>query len=186
MIALDARKAVKGYLDIEDGITTFDDAIDGFVLSGVKRLYPVAQLEVEAQTVSITSQSGRASVNLSTLSTPLMGVRNAETGDSLEPVDTYAHASTLYLQDVPSSTKTAILYGLARFSLGTVYEELELAVVYFATAEFYKYLLGNKRKYNAYVSTGRNTVENVQELIDYFEGLANQHLADRVTLYGAS
>lgn len=181
-----ARDKVKTYLDLKN-VSDFDSDIDTFVLSGVDRLYPLAQKEVEAQVVTVTDfVNGRASINLSTLTTPLDGVRNVETGDGYEPVDTYHHGKTLYLLDVPSYANDVILYGLARFKLTDVAPEFQLAVVYFAAAEFYKMLSGNKRKYNLFMASARSAVENMQDLVDYYEGLANQHLADRITIYGAS
>lgn len=185
MDVTETRDKVKGYLDIADADTTFDDSIDDFVDSGVKRLFPIAQLEVDAQSTSISVEHGRATIDLSGLTTPLEGVRLVEVGDYSEPVETFAHGTQLTLSDVPELATEAVLYGLARYTIATVPAELELAVVYFATSEFYKFLIGNKRKYNVYMTNGRGAVENMQEMVDYFEGLANQHLADRITLYGA-
>lgn len=191
MLTVDARAQVKKYLDIDAAVTTFDSDIDTFVLTGVKRLYPLAQREVEVQTATLTNNNyNRATVNLSTLTTPLVGVRAVEVGSSTslgmgEPVDYSVHANTLKLLDVPSYANTAFIEGLARFTLTDLYPEIELAVIYFATSEFFKFLIGNKRKYNVYMQNGRAAVENMQDMVDYFEGLANQHLADRVTLYGA-
>ena len=185
MLAADALSQVKGYLDIEATDTTFDASINGFVGSGVKRLYPLAQNEIDEQSASIVVVHGRATIDMSALSTPLAGVRFVEVGDYRHPVETLAHSSNLILTDVPSSETTAYLFGLARYTLATIPDELELAIVYFAASEFFKFLIGNKRKYNVYMTNGRAAVENMQELVDYYEGLANQHLADRITLYGA-
>lgn len=187
MLVADARTQVKKYLDIDASITAFDSDIDSFVSTGVKRLYPLAQREVDPQTANISSSYGRASVNLAGLTVPLAGVRSVEVngGSFPEPVDFSVHANMLKLLDVPTYANTAIIEGLARFTLADLYPEYELAVIYFATSEFYKFLMGNKRKYNIYMQNGRAAVENMQDMVDYFEGLANQHLGDRTMLYGA-
>lgn len=190
MLAADARAAVKKRLDIASSVTTFDSDIDTFVTESVKRLYPFAQREVDPQEVTgISVTGGRARVDLSTISTPVDSVRFVEQseGDSYwSPAEHAQHGTLLDVQDLSSSVTKLQIYGLGKFTLANLYDYLEQAVIYYACAEFYKFLIGNKRKYNVYMSNGRAAVENMQDVADYYEQQANQYLSDRATLYGQS
>lgn len=190
MTTVEARAATKALLDIATAVTTFDTQIDGFVTFAVKRLYPFAQNEVAVQTFVLVPAYGRATINLATLGTPLVGVRQLEVGQGTnwsEHSDYRVHANILTVDALESADSSAQIYGLAKYTLTTLDDYLELAVIYFAIADFFKYLLGNKRKYSVYMATagGARTADDMRDLADYYEHLANQYLNDRATLYGA-
>jgi len=186
-----ARDSVKKRLDIASSVLVFDDAIDEFVLSGVKRLYPIAQRELPVQTSSVVVDNyGEATVDLSVLVTPCKAARKVEysTGYGFtNSDDNYHHGVMLYLRDLPSGTATLRIYGLTNYVLDTVTEELESPVFWYAMSEFYTYLVGNKSKYSIYSqSTGARSVDNMQELADYYEQKANVYINDRAHIYGVS
>lgn len=191
MLVTDARNAVKKRLDIATAVTTFDSDIDQFVAESVKRLYPFAQYEYDPQQVTsgLNIVGGRARLDLSSLSTPVESVRFVESteGDGyFSPVEHSQHGKFLTIDDVSSSVSGFQIYGLGKFTLTNLYDYLEQAVVYYACAEFFKFLIGNKRKYNVYMANGRANVDSMQDLADYYEQQANQYLSDRATLYGQS
>lgn len=190
MIYTDARNQIKRRLDIDSAVTTFDDAIDDFVLSGVKRLYPIAARELAPESVSISVDSyGEAIVDLSTLTDEPLAARRVDVsaGFGWSPAQhNYHHGTSLFIRELESDITNAKVYGLARHYLGTVPEELEQAVLWYAMSEFYDYLAGNKRKYNIYMQSGARAVDNMRDESEYYEQKANVYLNDRVTLYGAS
>jgi len=189
MITADeALASVKTRLDISD--TTWDAAINDFVAMAVKRLYPVAQLEVAVQTVALTVDNyGEAQVNMATMSTPILAARKVEVSGGYgwsEANDNYHHGTTLFVRGLGSSDTQARVYGVTTFDLATVPTYLEQAVIWYAMSEFYDYLAGNKRKYNLYTQSGARSVDNMKEESQYYEQKANIFLNDRVTLYGVA
>lgn len=192
MITATARASVKKRLDIDSSVTTFDSAIDEFVLSAVSRLYPIAMLELDTETALVTTDGfGEASLDLSTLTSPAVAVRRVESsinGGAYTPADdTYHHGSILIIRDLPASTTLTLkLYGLATHTLVTVPAFLELAVIWYAMSEFYDYLAGNKRKYNMYTQSGARSVDNMKDEAEFYEQKANVYLNDRTTIYGVS
>lgn len=185
-----ARASVKIRLDIDPSDTTWDAAIDEFVLSGVKRLYPIAQLEVAVQVKAITVDSyGEATVDMSALTTPILSARKVEVsgGQSWsETNDNYHHGVTLFIRSLSSSDTQARIYGETTFDLTTVPTFLEQAVLWYAMSEFYDYLSGNKRKYNIYASGGARAVDNMKEEAQFYEQKANIYLNDRAQIVGVS
>lgn len=191
MITATARASVKSRLDIDSSLTTFDAAIDEFVLSGVKRLYPIAQREIPAQTKVVTVDSfGEASVDLSTLPTPALAARKVEAnmGGAYFPAnETYHHDVTLQVRELPENQSVTLkIYGLAAFDLASVPSYLEQAVIWYAMSEFYDFLAGNKSKYNIYAQSGARAVDNMQDESENYEQKANVYLNDRTTLYGVA
>jgi len=190
MIDTDARSSVKRRLDIDDSDTTFDTAIDDFVLSGVKRLYPIAARELVAESIAVSVDNyGEAIVDLSALTDAPLSARKVEvsSGYGWSPAQhNYHHGTNLYIRELDTGVTTAKVYGLTRFALSTVPEELEQAVLWYAMSEFYDYLSGNKRKYNIYMQSGARSVDNMRDESEYYEQKANVYLNDRTTLYGAS
>jgi len=185
-----ARASVKRRLDIDQSDTTFDTSIDEFVLSSVKRLYPIAQREIPIQTVNLTVDSyGEAIVDLSTITTPVLAARKVEISNGYgwsEANDNYHHGTTLFVRSLNSGTMQARIYGVTTFTLPTVPEHLELAVIWYAMGEFYDFLAGNKRQYNVYMQGGARAVENMRDEADFYERKANVYLNDRATIYGVS
>lgn len=184
MEVADARTAVKRLLDISD--TTFDDDIDAFVTSGVKRLFPFIQKEIApASVTSFTTKAGsRVEFDLPT---DVEGIRILEAyeGDGYyEHTDFVIHGNKVIVNSAPSNATEYSVYGLGRYTLANLVEELEQAVIYYACSEFFNLLIGNKRKYNVYMSNGRPAVENMQDMADYYDQKANIYLNDRGTIYG--
>lgn len=192
MLAPAALASVKTRLDIDSSQTAFDAAINEYVLSGVKRLYPIAQKEVAPQTAVVSVDAfGEASFDLSTLTTPVVSARKVEYsvgGSAFYPAtDNFHHDVTLLVRDLPASnTVTLKIYGLATYTLATVPEYLEQAVLWYAISEFYDFLAGNKRYYNMYTQSGARGVDNMRDESEFFEQKANVYLNDRTTLYGVA
>lgn len=190
MIAATARASVKSRMDIPVATTDFDTVIDEFVLSAVKRLYPIAQQEVAAQEKAVTVDSyGETIVNLSTLTTPVNAARKVEgySGGAWEELsDTYHQSSNLYIRSLDTSVTQVRIFGLTAYALAGVPENLEQAVLWYAMSEFYDYLSGNKRKYNTYMENGARAVDNMRDESEYYEQKANIYLNDRTTIYGVS
>lgn len=189
MTTSEARNGLKSRLDIASSIITFDDVIDQFVLDAVKLLAPAVFQEVaEQQTTTSPSEHGQVTIDLSTLSTPLDDVREIEastgTGDEW-PVDAYSvHGTSLRIRELPSDTTKIHIYGLKAYTLTTLPTNLEYVVYCFAQALFYTFLMANKAKYNVYMQNGRGAVDNMQDLIDYFEQKGQDYLDTKVTPYG--
>ena len=190
MIDTTARASVKKRLDIDAAVTPFDSAIDEFVLAGVSRLYPIAQLEVDRQEVAVTVDSyGEASVTLSGLTTPVLSARTVEAyyGAVWSPAtETYHHGSQLIVSELPTGVTKLRIYGNTAFSLANVPSYLEQAVIWYAMSEFYSYLAGNKSKYNIYNQSNARSVDNMKDEADFYEQKANVYLNDRAQLYGIS
>lgn len=187
-----ARNSVKTRLDIDASVTTFDSAIDEFVLSGVNRLFPIAQKEIDIQTKVVSVDGfGEVSLDLSTLPTSATAARRVEASDSggafFHAPETYHHGTILIVRELPSnSTLTLKIYGLAVYTLATVPTYLEQAVIWYAMSEFYDFLAGNKSKYNMYTQSGARSVDNMKDEAEFYEQKANVYLNDRTTLYGVS
>jgi hypothetical protein len=190
-----ALVSVKNRLSITD--TSFDTVLADFILAAVTRLFPRAGAEIDAQTTSVTVDSyGEVNIDLSTLSTPVADVRYVEgqgTG-AWFPIDSkFVHNKKLRLRDVPNYTTSVRLLGINRFVLHatvpantTVPEELELAVIWYAMAEFYENLTGNKRNYNIYMQTnGARGVDNMRDEAIYYEQKADTYLEEQAGLYGS-
>ena len=184
-----ARLAVKNRLGIPSGTTTFDTILDDFIGQSVNRLSPKAQKEVAAQTKAVSVDSyGEATVDLSALSTAVADVRlvEASSGFSWDPADSiHRHGVTLRVRDLDTAVTSLKLYGLNPYVLTDVPDALQLAVIWFAMAEFYDYLAGDKAKYNIYVqTTGARGVDNMRDESAYFEAKAEAHLDEHSTMYG--
>lgn len=185
-----ARNSIKKRLDIDSSQTAFDEAIDEFVLSGVNRLYPIAQQEVDIQTASINvDEFGEASVDLSALTVPCLAARKVEysTGSGFYgATETFHHGKFLLIRELPHGASSVKIYGVTSFDLASVPSFLEQAVIWYAISEFYDLCASNKRKYNLYMDNGARAVDNMRDEADYYEQKANAYLNDRTTLYGVS
>ena len=191
MIAATALTSLKRRLDIDSSDTSFDAQLNEFVLSAVGRLYPVAQKEVPTQTKNVTVDNfGETTVDLSALTTPCMAARKVEYREQSgvwAPADaTYHHGVSLQVRELPTYVTTLNIYGVTMFDLATVPAYLEQAILWYAMAEFYDFLAGNKRKYNLYQLNGARAVDNMEDQSEFFEGKANVYLADRATIYGVA
>jgi hypothetical protein len=192
MIAATALAQVKSRLDIDSSVTTFDAAINEFVLSAVNRLYPIAQNEVAAQTkVAGVDGFGELIVDLSTLTTPIIAARKVDAsvsgGAYFPATETAHHGTNLTVRELPANQSVTLkIHGLSMFTLATVPVFLEQAVIWYAMSEFYDYLAGNKRKYNVYAQSGARNVDNMRDEAEFFEQKANVYLNDRTTIYGVA
>lgn len=189
--AADLLKSAKRRLDITVITDEFTTVLETFVEDSVKRLYPYAAAEVDEQEVTtFRNDNGEVKINLQTdLATAVLGFRDIEyttNGDSWHPVEAKtAHGKFLTVRGVPSDATALKIYGLNPYTLETLPEYLELAIVYYTCAEFFNYLIGNKRKYNVYMqASGARTVENMQDMAAYYEQKADTYVADRATIYG--
>jgi hypothetical protein len=184
------RAAAKVRLDIGVAApdTSFDTLIDQLTADMVKRLWPRAGREVPEQTVSPTIDSyGQARITLSALATPCDGVREVEADDGSGeyPVrNFFEHGGIVRIRGLDSSVTSLHIYGLARFTLATLYEELELVLIYYVVSEFYNYLAGDKRIYNQYMANGRPAVDNMKDLSDQYAAMADVILDEKAVVYG--
>lgn len=183
-----ARAAVKSRLDIDTSITDFDTKIDEFVLSGVKRLFPIVQQEVAAATVSVSVDSyGEGIVAMSTIGANVEGVKRVEAraGGSWFPATDFTQYSTnLYVRDLSSDVTQLRVFPLQRFTLTTITDEFDQAVIWYAMSEFYDFLAGNRRYYDIYTTGGARDVDNMRDEAQYFEEKANAYINDRATIHG--
>lgn len=185
-----ARDAVKNRLGIPAATTTWDTLIADFVTNAVKRLSPKAQQEVASQDKAVTVDSyGEANVDLSALSTACQDARlvEATNGNEWFPADSvYRHGVNLRVRDLPSDVTTLKIYGLKDFVITTVPDNLHPAIFWFAMAEFYDYIAGNKAQYNIYTQTsGARAVDNMRDESSYFEAKADLYIDERATVYGS-
>lgn len=184
----EAREAVKSRLDIPAAVDTFDTMIDGFVTDAVSRLSPTVYHEVDPEEVDVTvSSRGQAIVDLSTMTTPLDDVREVEaiTGADVWPLDDFrVHARKLRVRGLSSDITTLSIAGLKEHALSTVPSYLLLPVYYFAMSEFFSTLMSNKAKYNVYMQNGAAAVDNMQDLVDFWEQKGLNYLSDKAVPYG--
>lgn len=182
-----ARASMKSRLDIPTADTTFDAFIDACVLDAVDRFAPVVYEQVAPQSVNITSTSdGSAIVDLSALNPTLDDIRSISAVDSFTnwDLDDYAmHGNELKLRSVANATSVKI-YGLKAYSLSTIPSYLKPAVFYFAQSIFYTFLMANKAKYNVYMQNGRGAVDNMQDLVDFWDQKGAEYLQDKGFPYG--
>lgn len=192
--AATVRAAVKSRLGITDN--TFDSQIDGFVTAAVSRLYPRAKLEVNSQEllsgnpafVYDTTQA-EATIDLNALTTPIREARQVEGYNSYSwelITDTYHHGQYLRLRRLSSSYSKLRFYGLKPFTAITeVYDWLLQAVYWYAMAEFFDYLAGNKAKYNVYIQqNSARAVDNMRDESLYYESRADAYVEQQNQDYG--
>lgn len=191
MTSAEARTAVKDRMGIASGTTTFDTLIDGFVLSGVRRLYPRASLEVASQEVdSFTVDNlGECIIDITALSTPILAARKVEAYDATawhRVTDTYHHAGSLVCREISDDITKFRIYGLTKFaSVDEVQDWLLQAVIWYSMAEFYDYLAGNKKNYNIYMqSTGARAVDNMADQSAYYDAKADRYIEEQNQVYG--
>src|SRR5687767_4945492 len=144
-----ARARIKDFADIPTATTTFDADIDKYVVSAVDQLAPGALNEMAPdETVELASDEANAELPADVVAVRRLELYN-DTISGYQPTSDYMiHAGSVYL-DQPVATATVLrIWGLKRYVLGTVPPELELVVLYWATAQFYAALAGNRRKYN--------------------------------------
>lgn len=190
--AAQARASVKNRLGIKSADTTFDTVIDDFVSAAVLRLYPRAALEVDAQDVTpITVDSyGECTIDISATATPIVAARRVEAYDGYtwrRITDTLHHGKYLRLRGLSQSRDTKIrLFGIRTFpAIDNVYDYFLQAVYWYAMAEFYDYLAGNKSKYNIYVQqSGARAVDNMHDESQYFDQKANDYVEQQNQVYG--
>jgi hypothetical protein len=192
MTTATARTALKQRLDIDTADTQFDAIIDQFIQDALKRLWPSSAQEIASQTKIITvSTYGEATIDLATLTTPLDDVRKVEVSAGYQPYPAaryFSHGTILTIRELDTSVTSTILYGLKKHNidLSTLQSEIELALIYFGQSEFYNYLAGNKRQYNAYMQNGRSETEGMDTMAHTLEQRARDYLEQHSTLFGHS
>ena len=188
MVLATARTTVKSRLDIDSTVTTFDSLIDGFVNDAVNRLFPKAMQDAGQynQVVVIDSQTGQGIVSLTASTFDTYRSIEALGSDGVPfPVrDTMQFGTNVRVRGLSSSVSTPVIYGLKRYTLTTVPLELERAIYYYAMSDFYSFLVGNKRYYNAYMSNGRGEVESMDEIAAGLESKADAIVEEKSTYYG--
>lgn len=177
-----AKNSMKMRLDIPASDTTFDSIISSCLSDAVDRLAPTVFREVDALLVPVTpSHGGEAIVDLSQLDVALDDIRELEAVDSFTrwPVDTYRmHGTELKVRDIGSATSLKI-YGLQAYTLVTLPPFLKPAVFYYAQSIFYTFLLSNKAKYNVYMQNGGRAVDEMANLVDFWETKGDDFLKDK-------
>lgn len=189
MTTAEARTAVKARLGIT--VTTWDTIIDGFVISAISRLYPRAKKEAARQSITsfTVDDMGEVAFTLSELATPILEARKIETYDGFawsRVDDTYHHQDTLVVRGITDDVTTIRIYGLINFTVITeVYDWLTQAIIWYAMAEFYDYLAGNKRNYNIYAqSSGARAVDNMADQSAYYDAKADRYIEEQNQSYG--
>jgi hypothetical protein len=190
--AAQALASVKNRVGIKSTDTTFDVVINDFVGAAVLRLYPRAALEVDYQDVtSISVDSyGECTIDISALTTSISAARRVEAWDGYtwrRISDTLHHGKYLRLRGLSQTTDTKVrLFGIKPFpAIDNVNDFLLQAVYWFAMAEFYDYLAGDKSKYNIYMqNTGARAVDNMHDESAYFDQKANDYISQQKQVYG--
>ena len=181
-----ARNRVKDLADVSASDTSFDTDIDNYVQTAIDNLYPFALNEVAPD----TSKTFAADSRSVTLPTGVVDVRRLELYDSAtsdySPTRNFiTHAGSIYLDEAVSVSTQAKIWGWGRHTISSVPAELYLVVFYWAVAQFYAALAGNKRKYNLYIAnTAASADRDMKDSADYFEQKGNTLLADRTKLAG--
>lgn len=189
MTLTEARRGLKSRLDIDPTVKDFDQFLDQAIKDGIDRLSPAIFDEIDPQTVTTfsTSDIGTVTIDLAELDTPITTVRRVElvvSATATSTDDFRQHRTTLTIRDVPSDTTSIIIYGLAPFTIDTVPREFNMAVYWYGMADFYTFLLSNKSKYNTYMQNGRAAIDDMRELVEFFEDKATALVEEKSTLYG--
>lgn len=190
MTTAEARDKIKSRLNIDLGVTTWDDLIEDFVGSAVLRLYPRAKLEKERILVDPIEFNEDGEIVIATDDpTPFREARKVEclVSDSwVRVTDTYHHQNYLHLRGVDSNATQIRIFPLSNFtSITEVYDWLLQAVIWYAMAEFYDYLAGNKKNYNAYMqATGARAVDNMADQSAYYDTKADRYVDEQNQSYG--
>lgn len=190
MTTAEARTAVKNRLNIT--LTTWDTQIDDFINSAVRRLYPRAKREIPSQNPSNFTIDSLGEVSLSLITDFTIALREArkiEVQDShgwSRIDDTFHHEDVLTLRGIPQDTIQIRVFGLTNFTdIEQVYDWLLQAVIWYSMAEFYDFLAGNKKNYNAYLqSTGSRAVDNMADQSAYYDTKADRYLEEQTQNYG--
>ncbi len=181
-----ALAAVKSRLDIDTAITDFDAQINQFVTDAVDRLYPTAMQDAGVVPLPCTPDSVTRQSTITL--TNLDGFRYIEAlgsdGFPYPVDDVYQYGNIVRLRNLSSDTSKVLVYGLKRYTLATIPPELKRAIFYYAMADFYNFLVGNKRKYNVYMSNGRAAVDNMDEIAAGLEAKADAIVDLKAMSYG--
>lgn len=191
MTAAEARSAVKTRMSIAGDISTFDSMIDDFISSGMRRLYPRSGYEVASQELTTfqVDNLGEVIIYLTTLTTPLTTTRIVESYDNFAWArvgDTYHHGGQLRLRGLTGVETKLRLYGVNPFTVvDTVYDWLTQCLIWYAMAEFYDYLAGNKKSYTIYMNvSGSRSVDNMADQSAYYDSKADRYLEEQGKTHG--
>lgn len=188
MTAADAVAKAKARLDIDSGDTTFDAKLLIFAQDATDRIPPHAYRQVPKQTVtsSTVDSYGEATFDLSALSTPCEDYRKVEAsnGQGSWPVKARLHGTIVTVRELPTDVTTFYVYGLKPFLITELPTMFNMGIVWYIMADFYAFLAGNKKSYNVYMQNGRQAVDNMQDLADYWENKAAEYITEKGQLYG--
>lgn len=193
MTTTEALTAAKNRLYLE-GSTDFDTELTDFFDTAVDRLYPSVMKEVAPETITATVDDyGEATVELSTLTTPLDDVRMVEAtqGQHWYSADNiFRHATSLRVRGLENTVTQLKLYGLKKYVVSGSSVDLpeywELPVIWYMMSEFYDMLAGNKSKFNVYTQqSGGNAVDDMRSEAEYYESKAERYISDKAQLYGS-
>lgn len=178
MVIADTLAAVKAELDIASAVTTFDTDLTAFANRSIKRLFPYVQDEIIDETITIGTDE-----NTFDLPATLESIRFMYDADGYRVENFIQHDREVIMDELPAEGVMKI-YGNGRFTLATLPAEYEEALIYYTCALFYSQLAGSKRKYNAYMASGAQAVNNMRDMAQWYEERANTYLQDRGVLLG--
>lgn len=189
MTDAEAIKGAKLRANLPLEVTEFDAELGLFATDAVKRLFPIVQRQMPADT-SVTLAKD---THTFTLPTGLESIRSgglfikSTTLTKWESFDEFTqHDRLIYLEGDFTVAKDIKILGLGRYTLKNLPEEYDVAVIYYVLAEFFALLAGNKSKYNTYIqASGARGVDNMRDMADWYTEKANQEVADRAQIEGA-
>lgn len=171
------RERVKSRLKLKQTDTTFDQDIDEFLQSAVDRLFPFVQTEV-TETVEVAEDDWQF-----TLPEGVESIRMLFDDESHQYTNFIQHNRTILLRE-KFAEGTFTIMGNGKYTLDTLEDWLKLPIYWYAMAEFYLTLAGDKAKYNIYMANGARQVDNMRDQSEYLEERANTYLQDRGVLLG--
>ena len=176
-LAVQYRERVKSRLKIKQSETAFDQDIDEYLQSAVDRLFPFVQTE-RTDTVEVAEDDWKF-----TLPDGVESIRMLFDDSDHQYTNFIQHDRTILLREM-FAEGTFTIYGNGKYTLETLESWLLLPIYWYAMAEFYLTLAGDKAKYNIYMANGARQVDNMRDQSEYLEERANTYLQDRGVLLG--
>jgi hypothetical protein len=187
MTATAARNLTKKVLNIPAATVTFDTDIDDYVTQAVQLLYPLAPIEIDADTtVVIGSDNRTASLPSGVLDVAELEIYDSDNSDYYPTNEYRIHNGKIKMDTYLLAGTRLRIWGLGAYAITTLPTYLEMVVIYWTVSIFYAALAGNKRKYNLYVgAAGAAGDRDMKDSVDFFRGQGNDLLADRIAIRGA-
>lgn len=183
------RLSVKNRLKIKSADTSYDTVLDDFITSAVNRLCPRIGLESDVQTKAVTVDSyGEVSVDLTSFSTAIDFAREVEAFDGFAwftVEDTFHHGKYLRLRGLTGDISTIRVYGITYYTAIDQVQAWALQAVYwYAMAEFYDNMTGDKKIYNIYAQQlAARGMESMNEMSDFFNQRADAYIEEQRQVY---